>query len=249
MRVEKDVWLSDVFGISSWKVTDLAAVDSPSDIRADVLNQDGFFSAKIPASDVATVANAVRAGFLVVDVNVTLDWNGDLSDISKIDAGHRSALTVGGADADDLAAVEAIAGGCFAYSRFHLDPAIGRESANELKRQWVRNAFRGRASAIYVARQQGDVAGFLVVLVNGTPGKVDAIIDLVGVKSDYQGRGAGRALSKMFIEQWCRRAKRLRVGTQVSNIPALRLYESIGFRIVQAAYVLHAHVRNGALAA
>jgi ribosomal protein S18 acetylase RimI-like enzyme len=34
----------------------------------------------------------------------------------------------------------------------------------------------------------------------------------------------------MFINQWRGRADRLRVGTQISNIPAIRLYESLGFR-------------------
>jgi hypothetical protein len=29
----------------------------------------------------------------------------------------------------------------------------------------------------------------------------------------------------------------------------MRLYESIGFRAAETAYVLHAHVKNGALAA
>ena len=77
----------------------------------------------------------------------------------------------------------------------------------------------------------------------------DAIIDLVGVDADHQGQGAGRALSRMFIDQWRGRADRLRVGTQISNIPAMRLYESIGFRATETAYVLHAHVKNGALAA
>ena len=35
--------------------------------------------------------------------------------------------------------------------------------------------------------------------------------------------------------------KTVRVGTQIANIPSLRLYESLGFRIADTHYVLHYH--------
>jgi dTDP-4-amino-4,6-dideoxy-D-galactose acyltransferase len=91
------------------------------------------------------------------------------------------------------------------------------------------------------------VGGFLAVLETKTQGGSDAIIDLVGVDARYQGKGAGRALSQMFVERWKDRANRLRVGTQSSNIPAMRLYESLGFRITETSYVLHAHMKSGGI--
>ena len=33
----------------------------------------------------------------------------------------------------------------------------------------------------------------------------------------------------------------IRVGTQLANVPSLRLYEKLGFYIVDAAYVFHYH--------
>jgi dTDP-4-amino-4,6-dideoxy-D-galactose acyltransferase len=249
LRVEKDEWLSSVLEISSWKVLDIEAGTSPAEVRAGLLDRAGqgaaFFSAKIRTRDVDAVTNATRAGFLVVDANVTLDWD-------KLAAGAsgnsviNSNMTIETAGADDAPGVEKIAGQCFTFSRFHLDPAIGLARANEVKREWARNACRGRASVVYVARQKNDVTGFLAVLESQSGGHKDAIIDLVGVDKGHQGQGAGRALSRTFVDQWRDRADRLRVGTQISNIPAMRLYESIGFRVTETSYVLHAHVRDGA---
>jgi dTDP-4-amino-4,6-dideoxy-D-galactose acyltransferase len=251
LRVEKDDFLSAALGVSSWKVLGVTAAVSPTDIRAGLLDRceqgPAFFSTKIPCRDVIAVAHATRAGFSVVDVNVTFDWKDGGAGSCRIESNELSAMTIDVARADDVAAVEAISGRCFSFSRFHLDPAVGLERANEVKRQWARNACRGRASAVYVARQQNDIAGFLAVLENRSSGGIDAIIDLVGVDAGHQGQGTGRALSRMFIRQWRDRADRLRVGTQVSNIPAMRLYESIGFRVAETSYVLHAHVKNGAL--
>jgi dTDP-4-amino-4,6-dideoxy-D-galactose acyltransferase len=253
LRVEKDQWLSDVLEMSSWKALGIEAGTSPAEIRSSLLDRAGrgsaFFSAKIPTRDVGAVANATRAGFFVVDVNMTFDWDKTVHGALGNNVGGNSHMTIEAAGADDAQAVEKIAGNCFTFSRFHLDPHIGLDRANEVKRQWARNACRGRASIVYVARQQGNVAGFLAVLESKSGGGKDAIIDLVGVDAAHQGRGAGRALSGMFVEQWQGRADRLRVGTQISNIPAMRLYESIGFRVTETSYVLHAHVRNGALAA
>jgi dTDP-4-amino-4,6-dideoxy-D-galactose acyltransferase len=253
LRVERDGWLSDVLGVSSWKVLGVTAAVSPADIRADLLDRAeggaGFFSAKIATRDVMAVTHATQAGFSVVDVNVTFDWDSDGAGASGNAPNHNGVMTIDAADADDAAAVEAIAGRCFAFSRFHLDPAVGLDRANEVKRQWARNACHGRASAVYVARRQNDVVGFLAVLENRSGAGTDAIIDLVGVDAGHQGQGAGRALSRSFVEQWRGRADRLRVGTQISNIPAMRLYESIGFRVAETSYVLHAHIKDGALAA
>jgi dTDP-4-amino-4,6-dideoxy-D-galactose acyltransferase len=254
LQVEKDQWLSDVLGISSWKVLGLEAGTSPAEIRATLLDGSGrdvaFFSAKIPTRDVAALTSAMQAGFSVVDVNVTFDWDRMANDTSKNEVHGTSNIVIEAAGADDALAIEEIAGHCFTFSRFHLDLAIGLDRANEVKRQWARNACLGRASVVYVARENnGDVAGFLAVLEGKSRRGKDANIDLVGVEAARQGKGAGRALSRMFLEQWQGRADRLRVGTQISNIPAMRLYESIGFRVTETSYVLHAHVKNGAIAA
>ena len=249
MRVEKDGWLSDVLGVPSWKVQDVTAEVSPAKVQGALRDRAGqgaaFFFAKVPTRDVTAASNATRAGFTVVDVNVTFDWDAGAADAdtSRIDA-----VEVALADAGDVAAVEAIAAHCFTFSRFHLDQAIGQDRANEVKRKWARDACGGRASAVYVARRQHVVAGFLAVLESKSAAGTDAVIDLVGVAAGHQGQGAGRALSRMFVDQWRSRADRLRVGTQVSNIPAMRLYESIGFRVAETSYVLHAHAKNGVLA-
>jgi RimJ/RimL family protein N-acetyltransferase len=35
--------------------------------------------------------------------------------------------------------------------------------------------------------------------------------------------------------------EKIHAGTQIANIPSMRLYESLGFRICRAGYVFHYH--------
>jgi ribosomal protein S18 acetylase RimI-like enzyme len=67
----------------------------------------------------------------------------------------------------------------------------------------------------------------------------------MGVDRPEQGQGAGHRLVETFIGESAGGCDRLRVGTQLANIPSIRLYEKCGFRLAASEYVLHAHVREG----
>ena len=95
---------------------------------------------------------------------------------------------------------------------------------------------------LYVGRIGGAIAGFLAVIESRVGTRSIAVIDLVGVSPEHQGRRVGTALVRRFIEEWRGRAAELRVGTQAANVQSLRFYERNGFRVVQSDYVLHAHI-------
>jgi ribosomal protein S18 acetylase RimI-like enzyme len=63
------------------------------------------------------------------------------------------------------------------------------------------------------------------------------------VDREHRGRGIGKALMGHLMEEAAGAGGLLRVGTQAANLASLRLYESLGFRIAETAYVLHCHVK------
>lgn len=199
-----------------------------------------FFAVKVVADDVTPVEKLTRTGFNIVDVGVTLAHDG-----AVMESRPAEGVTIDVATPDDQDAIVDVAGRCFSYSRFHADRRIGTERADTIKREWVRNSYRGRAAMVYVARRAGDVAGFLAVMKRDGASGNEAAIDLIGVDEAHQGQGVGRSLSARFIREWRGRAARLVVGTQAANIPALRLYESLGFRVCETSYALHAHLHDG----
>jgi ribosomal protein S18 acetylase RimI-like enzyme len=144
--------------------------------------------------------------------------------------------------ADETATLE-IAHTAFLYSRFHLDPFIPNELANRIKREWVANYIRKqRGERLLVAEMDGKIAGFLALLeTSGHTG----VIDLIGVANHMQGRGVGRSMVQHHVHEAVGIYSRLIVGTQIANIPSIRLYENCGYHISNAAYVFHLHVNEG----
>ena len=87
-----------------------------------------------------------------------------------------------------------------------------------------------------VAQSDGQTAGFLQLI--HAPDSA-LVIDLIAVTEPARGRGLARAM--IGAAQHLARGECLRVGTQVANLPSLRLYESLGFRAVTSNYVMHLH--------
>lgn len=235
-----DPWLSETTRVACYKMSGAGA---GSAISATLEGRgDGFFFTRIPVTAIALMKEYVAGGFSLVDTNVTLESTG----AQRVARGGPD-VEVRRAIPADYAAVQAIAASAFAYSRFHLDPLFPDELANRIKREWIRSYCEGtRGDALLAALVKGGVVGFLAALKTEVGGKSAAVIDLVAVDESVRGRGLARALVGQFQDQYRGQVGVLRVGTQMANTVSLGLYQACGFTIVDAAYVLHAHRRNGA---
>lgn len=223
--VAADAWLSGLFG------RPVSRVDPGADVSA--LPIGGFAYAKVPVGDVAEVSRLESAGFRVVDVNMTFS--------RERGGSPPPATAVSRVDASTAEAVLDIAGSCFRFSRFHLDPLVDDALAHRIKREWIRSYVEGRRGhSLWTVLDAGKPAGFLAVLTTDAGGKQAAVIDLIGVAAASQGRGFGRDLTRFFVREFAAYDELL-VGTQAANAPSMRLYESCGFRASRAAYVLHRH--------
>jgi ribosomal protein S18 acetylase RimI-like enzyme len=246
MNFEVDGWLSRAFSMPVWRVpvpSGGIAAEMAADLSGHAASQStALYYAKFPTGQIETARQLIGAGFYPVDVNLTFRFAG-----SPPAPGVSHGLVVEPAQAEHEPAISAIAGGCFQYSRFHLDPLIGNELANKVKREWVRSYFRKeRGVALWVALDKSRPLGFLAVALRSTPatGQI-AFIDLIGVDPQFQRRGVGHALVNHFVRQSASLSDTLEVGTQAANLPSLKLYERSGFQMVSSTYVMHCHIRNG----
>ncbi len=225
----KDVWLSEAIARPCYRLDLAGSAAAGSTIPTD-LAEPVLIDARVPVDRTDLVGDLEDAGFHLIDTGLTLSrparHGGELSDQVRF------------AMPEDRAAVEAIAGSSFSWSRLHRDPRIPTETANRVKALWAGNFFDGgRGDHMVVATARGTVVGFLLVIAASAD---EMVIDLIAVDQDYRGRGLSRAMTT-FAESNCGQPRVVKVGTQLANSQSLQLYFGNGFRWLYAHYVLHYH--------
>ena len=184
--------------------------------------------ARIDASSLTHAHALAEHGFEMIDGIQTFALDVASFTATELPANTRLAI------ASDADGVGSIARSSFIYDRFHNDVTIGTDAANRLHEAWARNSLAGAAAdAVLLATSDDNtIEAFVTVKVDSdSPGLRIATIPLVATSIECRGKGAARRATAAAIA-WCRSTgiAVVEVGTQISNIPAARLYQSAGFR-------------------
>ena len=191
-------------------------------------------SARVDAADDAAIHALEAAGFLNVDALLTFAAGPTV----LLDAAAHAGIPMRIASPADASPVAAIAERAFRHGRFHSDPDITPERASGVYRTWATACCEGSAAdAVIVAEPGGEIAGFVACrMLADTAAHLDratGTIPLIATSERSQGQGIGAALVAAAAA-WFRgrQAAAVEIGTQLRNVPAARLYERCGFRLV-----------------
>ena len=224
-QLQRDEWLSHALGRESFHLTS-PPMEELSLVLADA-PPGAFVDCRVDVTKEEATSSLIAAGALLVDTNVTFERPG--AETAKPGAGVREALP------EDRDVVARIAAEAFAFSRFARDPHLGPAVNARLKASWVSNFFAGRrGNRLLLGEVDGRVAGFLLLIDRDE----ESVIDLIAVDAAHRRRG----VAERMVAAAAQDGRRLRVGTQLANVPSIRLYETLGFRFVGAAHVLHLHL-------
>lgn len=117
------------------------------------------------------------------------------------------------------------------YSRFKIDARLDNQEFEKLYNLWISIAFEKKK--LLVAPEQ---AGFVTYSVEKELGR----IGLIAVSEKDQGKGWGKKLVKAAESKTHQAgAKEMLIPTQQTNIPACKLYQSLGYTPVEKTYVYH----------
>lgn len=233
--IHYDQWLSDELQREVYKldVEELTAYgESDPDEYLSVLNfENVFVYAKIRVNDADKISFLEKLGFNLVDTNIVFER---VIDDRIQDTGLSN---IRFAVPEDRQRVRELAASSFSFSRFHLDPLLPDDKANEIKASWAENFFfSGRGDGMVVSSIEGKIAGFLQLLYSGE----DLIIDLIAVDKAFRRKGIASGMIT-YAQRSLKGFKKVRVGTQLANIPSIRMYENLEFIFSGASYVFHYH--------
>ncbi len=140
----------------------------------------------------------------------------------------------------DLGELEEISGNSFFYTRFYQDKNFKRELIKKFYQKWIVSSFYNKNHQIFVSKINNQVVGFIDCKILKLNKRKIGIIDLIAVKKEYQGKGIGKSLVKRGLRYFSeKKIKEVYVGTEQDNLSALRLYESLGMRIVGKRITFH----------
>jgi dTDP-4-amino-4,6-dideoxy-D-galactose acyltransferase len=182
----------------------------------------------LAADEPGAAVHAEDAGFRLVDVRIELE--------RPAEGDERSTLRP--ARPEDRDQLLALARENHRITRFYADPQFPDERCDDLYEAWMVNSLEGWAAAVLIPDRPEDPAGYVTCHVDETTSS--GSIGLIGVAPEARGRGLGHELVAGAVA-WCRDSGQTRVTvvTQTRNVPALRMFESSGFRTEAVALWFH----------
>lgn len=227
----RDAFLGSFLGKAVYRLTNPKYVKEA--IESLGLVQPWMVEAKVPVEELRVLELLSNHGFRLIETNVQLDCSRAALNLNS----QLGTISIREARSEDRSAIERVAADNLITSRFHLDQRIGPELGRRIKGAWAGNYFEGRrGDGLLVAECNGVVGGFLLVLERDDVG----VIDLIALDPVLRGSGVVGSL----MDYWLRTSpeiQRVVVGTQIANQRSLRAYGKVGFRVCDAAYVLHCH--------
>jgi dTDP-4-amino-4,6-dideoxy-D-galactose acyltransferase len=127
-----------------------------------------------------------------------------------------------------------------AHSRFRSDPRIPAEAAHRLYEVWItRSTLRELADAVLVISRTGETNNPLGVITLSI-GDTTGTIGVIAIAEEARNKGLGSWLLRA-AHRWLalRGAQSISVSTQLGNLPACRLYEKCGYRMIDLKMIYH----------
>ena len=185
-------------------------------------------------SDAETIRLAEANDYYLVDIRLTLQTQLLACPAAGTAA---SAARIGAVQPDEVSALRAIAGVSHRDSRFYFDANFDRALCDRLYETWIEKCCRENPAGVLVARDGAEPVGYIACqCAAGGTGQVT----LLAVAPGAQGQGLGQALVTAGL-RWCwdQGARQVSVVTQGRNLPALRLYQKLGFRVERLQFWYH----------
>jgi dTDP-4-amino-4,6-dideoxy-D-galactose acyltransferase len=245
--IEKSKWDTEHFGVGIGTLKRASFEDDIGNVSQRELFQNAKITslsqglavifARVPLHDFSTIQVMEAEGAVLTDVLLTFTKDLDHNFVCK---NHVKKIKIGQASLSDEEALRNIAREVFRVDHFHADSRLSREKCDDVYSEWISNSLRGLANIVFVARKGDSILGFVTCKCRiDQSGNQKGFIDLIGVRNEYTGHGIGSFLVSKSLEWFSGKACCVLAGTQAANVPAVRLYQKMGFRHIFSEATLH----------
>ena len=124
-------------------------------------------------------------------------------------------------------------------SRFFNDLSLPLKFRKVYRAHWILNFFKKkRGDFLIVAYKNKKVMGFILILIKSFGLQIDLIVS----GKNYQNKKVGTSLINYINNNFLKKDKIIKAGTQLDNIKANKIYKKLGFvKKKKKSYVYHIH--------
>lgn len=238
LEAEKIQWDSGLLGFQVFNITKIEVLSNrigEGTVQAIKSlffeSQVGLVSCRIPAGAVHESFFLCQAGFKFIEMNLHPHLT-DLERFSDIDI----RLNVRPASKQDIPILTEIALTAFRHERFHVDPRIPDELANQRYANWVQSSISSDTQRLLAITDGGELVGFFIV--ENSNNTSDWLLTAVGPK--WQGRGIGERVWRAVLRYQLREGiTEVKTTISARNYQVLSLYSKLQFRFAPADATYH----------
>lgn len=236
-------WDSELFGFPFYELRcgDAPAADIQQHLSAWLDTRPAgrpcLVFTRLPPQDVAMGRVLTKAGFYPVET--TLSFHMPFSRFTPVLRRSTFAnMIFRRAEKHDLPFVVDIARHAFAADRFHLDPHLPVDRADERYARWVERGFRA-GELVYLMQDQRN--GRVMTFIHGRPLSTTALdMSLGAVVRDSQNSGVGVATYQFMLAE-CKALgfKTVETVASINNMNILKLLLRLGYMLGGAQMTYH----------
>lgn len=231
---DKDKFDSDVFGINVAKIRFLYSNSDSNLLRKSINrllkelkeNQIKYATHRVSAENFVLIQALEENNFKLVDGLISLKTEIDNLNFSESDK-------IREADFADLNDLKKLASSVFYLNRVYNDSFLDKKKADKMYEKWIENSVKKLAADIVLIYEEDKkILGFITM-------QNDGHIPLIGVDKNSRRKGIAKKLVTAALSRIQKSGgKTSYIETQMANIPALRVYQSCGFKISSSYFTL-----------
>lgn len=203
-----------------------------------------FLLCKTYTDNLKVIHALEKNGFLLVDTLLDFIWDSKkrlINNEFKTD----EYIIVEEASPSDEEALKKIAYKAFSkhFGRYHSDPFIPKELANRVYQEWISSSFKGYADYIFIARVNGEIAGYSIWKKSSKLEKECSLsighYSIAGVDEAFRGKGIFKILTMAGMRALMTEVELIEGPTHINNYPVQKGYVSLGWYIGDARHSFH----------
>tara|TARA_Y100000031_G_scaffold127714_1_gene145559 strand:- start:399 stop:1382 length:984 start_codon:yes stop_codon:yes gene_type:complete len=201
-----------------------------------------FIQCKVDSRNIYIAQVLENLGFMLASVDINF-----IKDLASIDnkKNKEHNYSISSCNDKDIDYLYEMSKKAYSTTRFHTDPKITKEQADEMQALWAKNCYHQKlADKIIIVKKGNEILGYAAIeILKGIsfPDNMKiANIILIAVDKKFKGKGIGKVLI-LESSDWAKTngCSFLAAGTQIINNSSVKFYQKNGFKLQSSVLSFH----------